>query len=105
MNEQLIESISFQLISNIGTAKSFIMEALYSAKAGNFELADKKLKEADQYFTEGHKIHASLIQKEASGEKLNFSLLIMHAEDQLMSTETIRELVKEMIDIYRKIQK
>lgn len=102
MVNESIEMIAFQIISNVGTAKSIAMEALYAAKEGDFVLAEEKLTESKKYFVEGHKAHASLIQKEASGEKVEFSLIFMHAEDQLMSTETITELVKEMIEMYKR---
>lgn len=81
------------------------MEALFAAKEGDFALAEAKLKEANTYFVEGHKVHASFIQKEAAGDKVEFSLLFMHAEDQLMSTETITLLVKEMIEMYKRFGK
>lgn len=100
-----MDMIGFQIISNVGTAKSLIMEALYAAKDGDYPLAEEKLAESKKYFVEGHKIHASLIQKEASGDKLQISLILMHAEDQLMSAETISELVQEMIEMYKKINK
>nr|WP_174520236.1 PTS lactose/cellobiose transporter subunit IIA [Amphibacillus sediminis] len=102
MNES-IDRIAFQMISNVGSAKSLVMEALYAAKEGNFTLAEEKLAQAKEYFVEGHKVHATLIQKEAAGDKVDFSLLFMHAEDQLISTETINELVKEMIELYKRI--
>lgn len=105
MKNTTLESIAFQLISNVGTAKSLVMEALYETKKGNFNQADEKLKESKKYFTEAHKVHSSLIQKEAAGEKIEINLLIAHAEDQLMSTETMTELVKELIEIYQLINK
>ena len=40
------------------------------------------------------------IQKEAAGEKLEFSLIIMHAEDQLISAETIKDLAIEIIEMH-----
>lgn len=102
MVEDSLEMIAFQIISNVGTAKSLVMEALFAAKEGDFTTAEEKIEESNQYFVEAHKVHAQLIQKEASGDKVNFSLLFMHAEDQLMSTETITLLVKEMIDMYKR---
>lgn len=104
MTEEINEiySVAFNIISNVGTAKSLVMEALYAAKERNFELSEKKLKESEQYFIESHKTHTSLIQKEANGEQLQFSLILMHSEDQLMSAETISVLVKEMIEIYKR---
>jgi cellobiose PTS system EIIA component len=98
-----IELISFNIISRVGAAKSLVMEALYAAKAGEYEAAETKINEAKQLFIEGHKIHSSLIQKEASGEKVELSLIFMHAEDQMMSAETTSELVKEMIELYKRI--
>lgn len=104
MDENINElySVAFFIISNVGTAKSLVMEALYAAKDGNFTLAEEKIKESEQFFVEGHIMHASLIQKEANGEQLHFSLMLMHSEDQLMSAETISLLVKEMIEIYKR---
>ncbi|MDY0404847.1 PTS lactose/cellobiose transporter subunit IIA [Virgibacillus sp. 179-BFC.A HS] len=103
MIDEGLDMIAFQIISNVGSAKSLAMEALYAAKRNDFTLAEEKLVESNKYFIEGHKVHASLIQKEAAGDKTELSLLFMHAEDQLMSTETITELVKEMIEIYKRM--
>ncbi|WP_132995547.1 PTS lactose/cellobiose transporter subunit IIA [Sporanaerobacter acetigenes] len=102
MLDEKLERAAFTIISNVGTAKSLTMEALYNAKKGKFDLAEEKLNEAKQYFLEGHKGHAALIQKEGSGEQLDFSIILMHAEDQLATTETTFELVKEMIEMYKK---
>jgi len=96
-----MEMVSFQIISAVGTAKSMYIQALQEAKAGNFEEAEKLIAQGQETFLEGHKAHSSLIQKEASGEQLAFSLLLMHAEDQLMATETTKLLVTELIEIYK----
>jgi len=96
-----MELISFQIIAAVGTAKSMYIEAIQAAKIGNFDEADQLIEEGAKVFLEGHKAHASLIQKEASGEKLEFSLLLMHAEDQLMNAETTKIMATEIIDLYR----
>ena len=97
-------ALAFTIISNVGTAKSLVMEALYAAKEGDFESAEEKLEASKHFFVEGHKMHASLIQREATGKKLEFSLILMHAEDQIMSVDTITLLVKEMIELYRRFE-
>jgi PTS system cellobiose-specific IIA component len=43
-----------------------------------------------------------LIQNEASGKKNEMSLLLVHAEDQLMSAEGFKILALEFIEIYKK---
>lgn len=98
-----IELISFQIISAVGTARSMYIEAIQLAKAGDFEGAEKLMEEGQQVFVQGHHAHAELIQKEASGEKTEFALLLMHAEDQLMSAEAFGILAQEFIDIYKRL--
>ena len=100
MTEEM-ELICFQLIANSGAAKSCFVEAIQLAKKGHFEDANAKLVEAEEAFVEAHKIHAELIQKEAGGEKTEFSLLFMHAEDQMASTELVQLLAQELIELYR----
>ena len=100
MTEEM-ELVCFQLIANSGAAKSSFVEAIQAAKKGLFEDAKTKLVEAEEAFVEAHKIHAELIQKEASGEKSEFSLLFMHAEDQMASTELVQLLAQELIELYR----
>ena len=65
-----LELVSFQIISAVGVAKSFYIEAMKIAEKGDFDLAKAKIKEGDQEFVKGHEAHAGLIQKEANGEKV-----------------------------------
>lgn len=101
MNE--IELCCFQIISNVGMARSSYIEAISKAKTGDFESARKCIKEGEAYFLNGHKGHSDLIQKEASGESVAGSLLLIHAEDQLMSAESFKIIANEMIDNYSRI--
>lgn len=98
-----MELVAFNIISHVGTAKSLVMEALYAARDGKFSEAEAKLKESKDYLSLGHHAHFDLIQKEAAGEQLSLSLLMMHAEDQMMSVETITDLVKEMIYMHKEL--
>lgn len=96
-----MELIAFEIISNVGMGKSLVIEAIREGRAGKYDLAAEKINEANEFFVKGHHAHASLIQKEASGEDLKFSLIIMHAEDQLISAETIRDLAIEIIEMHK----
>ncbi len=101
MLEQM-QSQAFQMIAIVGTAKSMYIEALQIAKKGEFEQAEEMMKEADTIYSEAHTLHFDLVQKEAAGEELPFSLLFMHAEDQMLNTETIKILVAEIIELHKK---
>ena len=94
------ELISFQIISAVGTARSMYVEAIQETKKGNIQAAKQLIEDGVKVFVDGHHAHASLIQKEAAGEKSEFSLLLMHAEDQLMTTETLKIVAEEFIELY-----
>ncbi len=98
-----LELIAFQIISAVGTARSSYIEAIQEAKKGNFEGAEKLIAEGDEVFVEGHDAHAKLLQEEANGNSV-VSLLILHAEDQLMSAEGFKTIAQEFIDLYKRVQ-
>lgn len=99
-----MELIAFEIISNVGTARSLAIEAIRDARKCDYAGAEAKLAEADEFLLNGHHAHASLIQKEAAGEKVQISLIIMHAEDQLMSAETMKHLATEMIEMHKDLK-
>lgn len=99
-----LELIAFQIISAVGTARSSYIEAVQAAKKGDFEGAKKLIAEGDEVFVEGHNAHAKLLTQEASGELSMVSLLILHAEDQLMSAEAFKTIANEFIDSYKRMQ-
>ncbi|EOS59302.1 hypothetical protein C815_02280 [Firmicutes bacterium M10-2] len=98
------ELICFQLISNAGMAKSAFVEAIRAAEEEKFELANQKMSEGKEFLIQGHTVHASVIQKEAAGEKTETSLLLIHAEDQLMSAEMTELLANTIIAQAKKIK-
>lgn len=97
-----LELICFQLITAAGAAKSHYIEAIQRAKEGNFEEAAELIKQGDDMLKDGHVQHADLIQKEASGEGTTMTLLLTHAEDQMMSSEVFKVLAEEIIELYKK---
>ena len=99
-----LELICFQIISSVGTAKSCFIEAARAAQTYDFEKAEKLIKEGDEMFVQGHEAHASLIQQEASGEPVQTTLLLVHAEDQLMAAENFRSFAEQQIIIFKKFQ-
>lgn len=102
MSEELVTSC-FQLITYVGTARSCFINAIQKAKEGNYEEAEKMIKEGNDAFNQGHDVHLDLLAKEAGGESSGGGLLMMHAEDQLMSAETFRVLAVEFIEVYKKM--
>lgn len=91
----------FQIISNVGMARASFIEAIDCAIDGKKEQAEIKIKEGEAFFLEGHKAHATIIQNEASGGKTEIILLLIHAEDQLMSAESFKILAEKFIRLIK----
>ncbi|ABY46148.1 MULTISPECIES: PTS lactose/cellobiose transporter subunit IIA [Bacillus] len=98
------EQIPFQLILNSGNARSFAMEALQFAKQGKMAEADEAMVKAKEAINEAHHFQTELIQSEARGEKTEISVLLIHAQDHLMNSITVKELAAEFIDLYKKLE-
>lgn len=100
MDEKYIETI-MQLIVYGGNGKSCSMEAIRAAKSGDFKLADEKIKEAEESLLQAHHAQTEMLTGEANGEKVELSLLMIHAQDHLMTGTAFKDLAKEIIDLYR----
>lgn len=97
-----LEEISFQIISNSGEAKSLAMEAINLSKT-NYQLSNEKINQATKYLLIAKKKHMELVSCEAQGNDIKINLLLVHAEDQMLNTETIVLLAKEFISINQKL--
>jgi len=87
-----------------GSARSFFMEALSTAKEGDFEEADRLMSEGEAMLGEGHHAHGNLLSQEASGDKVKVDLLLVHAEEQTISAEAFKIMAGEMIEIYSRLK-
>lgn len=96
-----LEEIVFKIISHAGTARSMCFEALALAQQGKFPQAADLIKQAKDELIETHEIQNCMIQKEAKGEKQEISLLLIHAEDHLMTAMLAKDLITEMIEMYK----
>ena len=98
-----IELTCFEIISAVGGARSCFIEAIQRAKEKDFEGAKQCIADGEELFNQGHRAHAKLVTQEANGDRVEVVLLLVHAEDQLMSAETFKILANEFIDLYEKI--
>jgi PTS system cellobiose-specific IIA component len=99
------EMVIMQLIVNSGNARSMAMEAIQLAKQGDIAAARIMHKQAVAELTKTHEAQTQLIQEEAGGNLHEITLLMIHAQDHLMSAISIKDLALEFIDLYEKIQK
>ena len=102
MSEELSVTC-FEIITYVGTARSCFINAIQCAKKGEFEQAEQMIKQGDEAFSQGHDAHADWLTKGAEGNLSAVGLLLLHAEDQLMSAEGFRIIAEEFIDVYKQL--
>lgn len=100
-----LEAVCFQIITNVGAARSCFVMAITAAKEGKFAEANELVTEGGQHFAKGHEEHLTLFASEVPKEFTAEHILLIHAEDQLMSSESFRILATEFIDLYKRLDK
>ena len=98
-------SAAMEIIAYAGVAKSNYVEAALLARAYRFDEATALIDEGDAVMKNAHDAHLALLQKEAQENTPQVSMLILHAEDQFMSSETMKLFALEIMEVYRKLQR
>jgi len=93
----------FQIISNGGNAKSIAYDALKAAEEFEFDKAEQLIQQAEEELHLAHKTQTKLIQAEINGAPVEKSLLMIHAQDHLMTAISEQNLIKHMIKIIKKL--
>ncbi|WP_343064231.1 PTS lactose/cellobiose transporter subunit IIA [Alkalicella caledoniensis] len=96
-----MEMVAMEIILYSGNSRSEAFQALKFAKEGKFEEAQESLKLAKEEALKAHKVQTNLIQEEARGNKAEIGLLLVHAQDHLMTSMLAKDLIEEMIDLYK----
>ncbi|GAA2944063.1 PTS lactose/cellobiose transporter subunit IIA [Enterococcus raffinosus] len=99
MNDQ--EMDIFKIISAAGDSRGSAFEALRLARKGKFDEAEAKMQEAKEKSIDAHDVQTQLITSEINGEKTETSLLMVHAQDHLMTSILARDLIEEMIGMLK----
>ncbi|MDR3139949.1 MAG: PTS lactose/cellobiose transporter subunit IIA [Treponema sp.] len=99
------EEQAMRLIVSAGNAKSSAMNAIAQAKGGNWEGVRAALAESDAAMIEAHKEQTNILQESLDNPEQGTGMLMVHAQDHLMTAITIMDLAREFCDLYEIIQK
>ncbi|MDT2757616.1 PTS lactose/cellobiose transporter subunit IIA [Enterococcus asini] len=92
-----MEEVIMQIILHAGNARSKSLLALRENRLGNLDQAETLLESAKEEVNQAHKSQTHLIQEEVRGNKQEVSLLLVHAQDHLMTAMAIRDVAGEVI--------
>lgn len=98
-----LEQIIFDIISNAGEARSILMGVIQDSEKGVFTDYEQHLKDADERIKDAEKAHFKIISSEAKQKVVPFNVLLVHAEDQMMAAEIIRDLACSIVKANRRI--
>lgn len=99
-----MESTVMELIINAGEARSYAMQALRAAKQGNWDQVDEQLTEASAASKRAHDVQTMLIGMDEGCGKIPVNLVMVHAQDRIMTSMLAREMIEELIEIHRQRQ-
>jgi len=99
-----LEAVAMTIVGNAGESRSLSYEALKEAKNGNFKRAKEILDDSRAKMLAAHEVQTELICNEADGNGIGMNLLMVHAQDHLMNSILARELVEELIDVYKRVE-
>lgn len=102
MSSDDIQLVAFNIILHSGNAKTKIHMAFKSMREADFNTTTQLLEEANQEILEAHKSQTELLQSYANGTKIDMEIIMVHAQDHLMTTMTMREIAIEMSYLYKK---
>ncbi len=99
-----LEEVVMGLIINSGQARSLAYGALKMAKQGDFESARAMMDQSRLALNEAHLVQTKLIEGDQGEGKMKVSLVLVHAQDHLMTSMLARELVTELIELHEKLK-
>lgn len=99
-----LEEVVMGLIINSGQARSLAYGALKIAKTGGFEKAWELMAQSREALNQAHLVQTKLIEGDQGEGKTKVSLVLVHAQDHLMTSMLARELVTELIELHEKIK-
>lgn len=103
MTKDDLQVVAFEIILHSGDARTIVHEGIDLMNQGKFEEAEKKMEDANNELLEAHKSQTKLLQDYANGDEIIMEVIMVHAQDHLMTTMTLREMAIEFLKMYKQI--
>ncbi|EOT46599.1 MULTISPECIES: PTS cellobiose transporter subunit IIA [Enterococcus] len=104
MTSEEIQVVAFTIILHSGNARTNIHQAFKAMREGDFEQSAAKLEEAKEEVVKAHNSQTDLLHAYAGGTKIDMEIIMVHAQDHLMTTMTLQEVAEEMSYLYQQNQ-
>ncbi|WNJ97051.1 PTS lactose/cellobiose transporter subunit IIA [Vibrio ruber] len=91
-----------ELIINAGQSKAYAFEALTCAKKGDWQKVDNLMMLAKESANKAHQVQTEFIGLDEGCGKLPITLIMVHAQDHIMTAMLAREIIEELIEVYKR---
>ncbi|BBK12152.1 PTS lactose/cellobiose transporter subunit IIA [Klebsiella quasipneumoniae] len=99
-----MEATVMELIINAGESRSLAMQALQAARKGAWHDVDNLMEGAADAAKRAHDVQTMLIGMDEGCGKVPVNLILVHAQDHIMTAMLARELIAELIEVQRQLQ-
>ena len=96
--ENDLEEVVMGLIINSGQARSLAYAALKQAKQGDFVAAKTMMEQSRTALNEAHLVQTKLIESDQGEGKMKVSLVLVHAQDHLISHLDVGDICGQSCD-------
>lgn len=96
---------AMKIIAASGIATSMAVESFKFSKNGKYAEASQLLSDANKSLGEAIDEHLLIIKAQKSGVEFKNNILILHAEAQMTSCQTMIIMANEIINVYEEIHK
>jgi PTS system cellobiose-specific IIA component len=96
-----INSVAMEVILYAGNGREKIDDALAKMAEGSLPAAQELLADAEKDIIRAHTAQTSVIQRQVSGETMEYSLLFIHAQDTIMTINTELRMAQKMLPIVK----
>lgn len=98
------EQQMYEIILHAGNARTHAFEALDAVEEFDFAKAEKLLAQANRALSKAHQTQTKLIQAELNGQGEKTSLLMIHAQDHLMTAMSEQKLIERIVRLVKKMR-
>ena len=102
MNREEVTLLGFEIVAYSGDARSKMLNALKAMQEKDFAKAEQLINEAEECLNDAHRAQTSLLQKEALGEDIAYSITMIHGQDHLMTSILLHDLMKHFMELYKR---
>jgi len=101
---EMLQTVAMQMIIIVGDAKTALSKGLDAMTELDFQKADELLEEAQRAIWKAHQTQTDIIQQEADGGGMPYSMLLCHAQDTLMVTRSELFMAQKLLKLGESIE-